>query len=433
MMIFQILVGLFSVLPTSIDTSSWTELPDFSEGGFGHALAINNDVAVVGAFTVDTNNITNTGAAYVFQKGVGDWLQSQKLIPSDLIENSQFGRHAIAIDNDLLVIGASTSNAAYIFKEGADGNWTEVAKLVPGDQGDEKQFGRSVAISGGTIAVGAYADADSGQNSGAVYIFDQGRIESEWNQTAKIVPSDTSNGMYFGIAVSLRDHELVVGSYREDEGAENAGATYAFQRNVSTRAWIESQKLVAYDGLLNDEFGKSVDFNDEWLAITSQLNDDGNRTDCGSLYMFHRASTLAKWTFHSKMLPDSVSSGDKFGYTVSIYNDYVAVGSRGYAAYLFQFDKHGDEWLELQFDKPVGSGDWFGMAVSIHQAQLLIKISDGAAIIPITTSSPTAQPTASPTPPTANPTIDPTKQPSVFPSKGKLFSKKMNSVKFDSL
>ena len=96
--------------------------------------------------------------------GAGDpqLLQVAKLVPFvDLFEDAVYFGNAVAMDGDLMVVGARQedaldlgSGAAYVFVR-ADGDWYLQAKLVPSDGAAYDEFGWSVAIDGLTVVVGA--------------------------------------------------------------------------------------------------------------------------------------------------------------------------------------------------------------------------------------------------------------------------------------
>ena len=108
-----------------------------------------------------------------------------KLTASDRASGDRFGR-AVAMDGDTIVIGApyhdyddpdnntndvSNSGAAYVFIKPATGGWatdTETAKLTASERAENDQFGYSVAVDGNTVVVGA--DQDDGKR-GSAYVF----------------------------------------------------------------------------------------------------------------------------------------------------------------------------------------------------------------------------------------------------------------------
>jgi len=76
---------------------------------FGEDLAIQGDVVIVGAVNDDSLG-ESTGAAYVFSRSTGSWVQDSKIVPADaaggLVMGTRFG-NSVDLDNDKAVIGAS--------------------------------------------------------------------------------------------------------------------------------------------------------------------------------------------------------------------------------------------------------------------------------------------------------------------------------------
>ena len=89
----------------------------------------------------------------------------------------------------------SDSGAVYLFQMSSSGDassWTQVAKLTADDGAKGDAFGKSVAISDGTIVVGAFGDDDKDLNSGAAYVFVKSSPgdASSWTQVAKLTADD---------------------------------------------------------------------------------------------------------------------------------------------------------------------------------------------------------------------------------------------------
>ena len=101
---------------------------------FGFAVAASNDTIVVGAPN-HSGNGERAGAAYVFERRGDVWNQAGKLTASDAAPATWFG-NAVAIGRDTIVVGMLTngygkrSGAAYVF-ERQQGRWLEVARLLP--------------------------------------------------------------------------------------------------------------------------------------------------------------------------------------------------------------------------------------------------------------------------------------------------------------
>lgn len=219
---------------------------------FGCSVAINGQVAIVGAYVADAPDKHNCGAAYIFHLEGDKWVQKDKLQPVDLSANDEFG-NAVAIDGNVAIVGASLAEppgktsvgAAYIFHyEG--GKWKQQNKLQPLDLDSDDHFGSSVAISGNWAIVGAFrADASGKGQSGAAYIFQL--QDGAWQLHQKIVASDVAIDCYFGESVAIGNGVAVVGA----PGVSHA--VYLFQ--LVNNKWVEQQKLSEGGG-----FGNSLSF-----------------------------------------------------------------------------------------------------------------------------------------------------------------------------
>ena len=141
---------------------------------------MDGDTIVIGAPYHDyddpddnTNDVSNSGAAYVFIKpATGGWASTStaaKLTASERAENDQFG-FSVAVDGNTVVVGAdqddSNRGSAYVFTE-PQGGWTDTEgtdPLTAYDRSGNDRFGNFVAVDGDTVLVGAVGD-DSDKGS----------------------------------------------------------------------------------------------------------------------------------------------------------------------------------------------------------------------------------------------------------------------------
>lgn len=241
---------------------------------FGYSAAVSGDTVGVGADLESSyatgvngdqaNNFsTQSGAVYVFTRSGTTWTQQTYLKASNTGGNDQFG-WSVAVSDNTMVVGARNedsngfngnqdnnsardSGAAYVFKRSGT-TWTQKAYLKASNARASDYFGTSVAVSGGTIVVGAYGEdsnatgvnggqADSSaMDSGGAYIFvDSG---TTWTQRAYVKASNTGAGDWFGYSVAISGETVIVGAYGEDSKATgvdgdgvdnstaNAGAAY---------------------------------------------------------------------------------------------------------------------------------------------------------------------------------------------------------------
>jgi hypothetical protein len=281
--------------------SSWTEQAKLtaSDGAaddrFGSSVALSSDgnTALIGAYGDDDKG-NASGSAYVFTRSGTTWTEQAKLTASDGAASDMFGWSvSLSSDGSTALIGAlndddkgSSSGSAYVFTRNGS-TWTEQAKLTASDGAGSDQFGWSVSLSsdGNTALIGAYADDDNGNASGAAYVFT--RSGSTWTEQAKLVASDGAAGDMFGISVSLSSdgNTALIGAYADDDKGGDAGSAYIFTRSGTT--WTEQAKLTASDGVSSDYFGSSVTLSSDGnVALIGAHGDDDNGTDSGSAYLF---------------------------------------------------------------------------------------------------------------------------------------------------
>ena len=306
---------------------------------FGIAVAISGETAIVGAYLDDEGANTDQGSAYIFVRNSGTWTEQRKLVASDGAKGDNFGT-AVAISGETVVIGAAYDDlgansentdqgSAYVFVRNGT-TWTEQQKLVATDGAAGDIFGFSVAISGETAVVGAYAD-NEGANSantdqGSAYVFV--RNGTTWTEQRKLVASDGAAGDFFGIAVAISGETIVVGAYLHDVSlsnnslSNNQGSAYVYVRSGTT--WTEQQKLVASDGAASDFFGVSVAISGEIIVVGADY-DDISANDQGSAYIFVRSGTT--WTQQQKLVANDGGSGDLFGISVAISGETIIVGA----------------------------------------------------------------------------------------------------------
>ncbi len=346
---------------------------------------------------------------------------------------------SVAVSGDTVVVGArgedgantginSTPNeaatdagAAYVFVRGG-GVWTQQAYLKPSAVGSSQigdLFGSAVAISGDTIAVGAYLEDSSNlgvnstinenaQDSGAAYVF--ARSGTTWFQQGYLKPSAVGNGQIndrFGFSIAVSGDSLIVGAPNEgssttgttstpNDSGFNCGAAYVYVRVAGSWALQAYLKPGGVGTTQNgDGFGLSVSISGE-TAVVGSPGESTNGTGVnpaqnesallsGAAFVFVRGGT--NWTQQALLKSGSVgqtSVQDVFGSAVAIAGDLIVVGApyedsatsgvnsspneasmdRGAA---FVFVRTAGNWAQEAYLKPttLGAIQYFGISAAI--------------------------------------------------------------------
>jgi|GEM_PF-1170803 len=308
--------GWTTMTQTAILSSTDWSTADY----FGQALDISGTTIIVGA-AGDDDNGSSSGSAYVYEMPFSGWIdmtETAKLTASDGAVSQYFGK-SVSISDDVILIGArgdlSDRGAAYVFVKPTDGwvNSTQTAKLVASDRVGGDQFGISVDISGEYALIGAYTnDPASIQNAGAAYVFEKpisGWVNS--TETIKLVADDAAAYDLFGYSVSIDGQNAVIGAYQDDDNGSSSGSAYLFNRSTGT--WLESGKIAASNGAVNDVFGYSVAISQNYILIGAKLADYLEFQDAGFAYLFQAPltwigavnndwHTAANWDFNKEPL-----------------------------------------------------------------------------------------------------------------------------------
>ncbi|MEE8451940.1 MAG: S8 family serine peptidase, partial [Thermoguttaceae bacterium] len=299
---------------------------------FGSSVAIDGDVAIVGAPDDDGPGIFDSdfGSAYIFRFDGNAWVQEQRLVAADAGYEHHFG-NAVAISGDTALIGANyddqsgtLSGAAYIFH--FDGNqWVQQQKLMAANAERSDFLGHSVSLSGEMAVLGAVGDDDGGTNAGSALVF---RFDGQqWIETQTLIADDADRGESFGESVAIDGTTLIVGARSEDHAGPYSGAAYAF--HFDGDQWTQQQKLTASDADRYDSFGQTVAVSGQIAVVGAYGNSDAGPSS-GSAYVYEFDGT--QWTEQQKLLAGDANASDRFGTTVAIGGRRVIVGADGHDA-----------------------------------------------------------------------------------------------------
>jgi hypothetical protein len=269
----------------------WLEGSDAEpEDVFGFSTAMTDRWLVVGAPGAHGTDELS-GAVWVFERVGRRFVERAKLYGPDGGPLDNFGID-VAVRGDTIVVGAMRHDfgddqdgrdfgAAYVFEHRA-GRWVQTGKLLGSDVVRLDRFGHTVAVDGGTIMVGTPEKDDGATDRGAVYVFEKDD-RGEWREQVKL-SSGSDDSRNFGLAISLvGDVALISWSTNDFKGMAQVLLR-------DGRSWRVTETLQASDGMPDDFFGREMDFDGRTAVIAAPLKD----RRAGAAYVFDFGPSLRR-------------------------------------------------------------------------------------------------------------------------------------------
>ena len=373
---------------------------------FGGAMDFDGDTIVVGQyrdFIVSTSivngpTVTNptgttysNGAAFVFRKVSGSWVQEAYLKAPNAEEDDQFGT-AVAISGDTIAVAAlaednsttgvqngaittdnasaASSGAVYVFTRSGS-TWSFQSYLKPAVITTSMTCGRTLALNIDTIAVGCDGDASdvggivngaaggavnsNATQAGAVYVYK--RTGVNWAQEAYIKPAVSLASMRFGarnISISgdvmgisaIQESSNLTGVHMGTSGGStntsqtSSGAAWIFRRTGSN--WAQDAFIKAPIATAEDDFGVRVTVNGNDLAIVASGDTTNSTTiqntstpsisnkttlEGGAVYIYRYEAS--QWILKSFIKPPVLGVGMNFNNITKIENNTLFVSATG--------------------------------------------------------------------------------------------------------
>ena len=224
--------------------STWAQQGDaltVSDGAasdmLGASVALNGTWAIVGAPGKVVAGKAGQGAAYLFVQSGLAWAQfGGALEASDGVAADAFGS-AVAVNGTTVIVGApnkkvgpiAEQGAAYMFRK-SGGAWIqEGGALTAADGGISDFFGRSVGLNATTAVIGAPGRSVTGKpGQGGIYTFTRSGVA--WAQYgAAIVPGDGAANDGIGTSVAVSGAAAMVGAPgKMVNGQDKQGAAYIY-------------------------------------------------------------------------------------------------------------------------------------------------------------------------------------------------------------
>ena len=134
-------------------------------------------------------------------------------------------------------------------------------------------------------------------------------------------------------------------------------------------------RLHATDAVTGDDYGWDVDIDGD----TAVVGVPGDDTDRGAVYVYVR--TAAGWAYQQKLTASVRATGDRFGQSVAVSGDHIAVGAPGRtvtahpeAGSIYTFQRIGGIWQPpaLRDNPAPQDGEHYGWSVDMDGATLVV-------------------------------------------------------------
>ena len=235
--------------------------------GLGAALAADGDLVLIGAPGLGDG----TGAALLYRRDAGgEWREVGRLTPEGAGGDAGFGR-AVALDGDVAVVGApgagDGAGAVYVFTR-TGGTWSQGGRFQAGE--GSNGLGTVVALDGTTVLASTTQSFE--QPLIDVHAFRLDRTTGALDPLGLLDPGDDLGERHgFGSALAASGSRVLV-------GAPFAGRVLVFSRGDATGEWTRTGTLAAFDGDGFTQFGATIAFegDDLWVGAPSANRGQGS-------------------------------------------------------------------------------------------------------------------------------------------------------------
>lgn len=218
---------------------------------FGSAVALDGDTALIGAEQDSSIGSSHAGSASVFTRSGTTWTRRTKLTSGESESYQNFG-HAVALQDGTALVGApwddtiaaDNAGSVYVFT-GSAASWTRDVRLFASDPAEDAQFGASVALDGSVALIGADGAPSPGSGkteTGQAYLFVG--TGSAWSEEVILSVTNASgfNEDAFGAAVAIDQGHIAVGA--PDRASEDGSLASV----GSVSMWQMASGLIVYNG-----------------------------------------------------------------------------------------------------------------------------------------------------------------------------------------
>lgn len=245
---------------------------------------------------------------------------------------------------------------------------TPAGGLVAGDDFGKGGNQKSIAVSDGKMVVGASGDDTDGNGAGAVYTYTWSG--TAWVEGPELVSPTTLEAVdQFGRTVAMSGNRLAVAAWGDNTAGTNAGVVYTYEWSGS--AWVAGPELTFTGVGAGDRFGATIMIDGDRMAIGATSDDSSQGANSGAVYMYEWSGSA--WTEVEKLKPAGLIAADSFGVSIGLSGDKMVIGANSDdtvasgAGAVYPYTWSGSAWVEGTKIAPTSllANDSFGKKVSM--------------------------------------------------------------------
>ena len=236
-------------------------------------------------------------------------------------------------------------------------------------------FGLSVAMTSTHIIAGAPQEDETGTDgasSGKAYIYD-----GDGSNLLYTLDNENTYGTpyidNFGRDVGLSTSYAIVGADNDEISSQyRPGVAYIYNlSDGSKRATLSNPLATDGNNLSRDQyFGYAVDINESYAIVGAWNQTRNNQSGSGGAYVFDTNGSL-QYTFNNP----AASTTTRFGWDVSMSDNYAAVTQRGSSAsqgnvYIYDVQNSFNQLYTLT--NPNSGYDFFGEGVAVSNTHAIV-------------------------------------------------------------
>jgi hypothetical protein len=309
--------------------------PETYSSYFGSSVAMDASRFVVGEPEASAGNYAKAGRVHIYRYTSNNAVLEATIAPGSPQQSAKFGR-AVGISGDYMAVSSPHRDVGMLPVIGSAGsvnvyhwqgnNWVATATLTAPDRAEGDQFGQTLYMDGEYLAVGVeLKKINNLHEAGKVYVYR--RTGTAWDLIAQLTsPGGISFAEKFGSALAIHNGTLVIGTFDNntfDPSRIATGKVYVYTLAENTVTY--QQTLTASDGKNADRFGSSVAIRGDVLAVGARTATVQSKIAQGKVYAFKK--TAGQWKETAILTASNGNDNDHFGTAVALPDNYCAASS----------------------------------------------------------------------------------------------------------